>query len=85
MPSVFSCTQRKEVQAIPFREKGYIYRIIVNLGRNSKIDIPSQRQIETSKDVVLEKEIVIQRYKEYEMEIGSETILYPPSIVHRET
>jgi hypothetical protein len=30
-PMYFSCTQREEVQDIPFREKGYIYGIIVNL------------------------------------------------------
>jgi hypothetical protein len=30
-PVYFSCTQREKVQARPFREKGYIYGIVVNL------------------------------------------------------
>jgi hypothetical protein len=30
-PVYFSCTQREKVQDRPFREKGYIYGIIVNL------------------------------------------------------
>jgi hypothetical protein len=85
VPSVFSCTQREEVQARPFREKGYIYGITVNLRRHSKIDIPGQRQIETSRDVVLEEEIAFQGSRESQMEIDSETIPSPPSAVQRET
>jgi hypothetical protein len=36
VPSEFSCTQRVEVQARPFKEKGYIYGITVNLRRHSR-------------------------------------------------
>jgi hypothetical protein len=46
-----------------------------------QIDIPSQRQIETSKDVVLEEEIVFQRSRESHMEIDNETMPSPPSTV----
>jgi hypothetical protein len=35
-PMYFSCTQREEVQARPYREKGYIYGITVNLRRHSR-------------------------------------------------
>jgi hypothetical protein len=81
VPSVCSCTQREEVQARPFREKGYIYGIIVNLQRHSKIGILGQRNIETSRDVFLEEEIAFQGSRESQMEIDSETIHSPPSIV----
>jgi hypothetical protein len=50
-----------------------------------QIDIPGQRQIETSIDVFLEEEITFQRYKESRMEIDSETIPSPPSAAQRET
>jgi hypothetical protein len=50
-----------------------------------QIDIPGQRQIETSRDVVLEEEIVFQRSRESQMEIDSKTIPSPPSAVQRET
>jgi hypothetical protein len=50
-----------------------------------QIDIPGQRQIETSKDVVLEEEIAFQRSRESQMEIDSETMPSPPSTVQRET
>jgi hypothetical protein len=50
-----------------------------------QIYIPGQRQIETSRDVVLEEEITFQRSRESQMEIDSETILSPPSTVQRET
>jgi hypothetical protein len=85
VPSVFSCTQREEVQARPFREKGYGYGIIVNLRRHSRSTSLVREQIETSKDVVLEEEIAFQRSKESQMEIDSETIPSPPSAVQRET
>jgi hypothetical protein len=79
VPSVFSCTQREEVQARSFRKKGY--------SESSKTFqiIPGQRQIETSRDVVLEEEIVFQRSRESQMEIDSKTIPSPPSAVQRET
>jgi hypothetical protein len=57
----------------------------MNLRRHSKIDIPGQRQIETSRDVVLEEEIAFQGSRESQMEIDSETIPSPPSAVQRET
>jgi hypothetical protein len=80
VPNVFSCTQREEIQAISFRKKGYS-----ESSKTFQIDIPSQRQIETSKDIVLKEEIVFQRPKESQMEIDSETIPSPPSTVQRET
>jgi hypothetical protein len=50
-----------------------------------QIDIPGQRQIETSRDVVLEEEIAFQRSRESQIEIDSETMPSPPSTVQRET
>jgi hypothetical protein len=50
-----------------------------------QINIPGQRKIETSRDVFLEEEIAFQRSRESQMEIDSETMPSPPSIVHRET
>jgi hypothetical protein len=50
-----------------------------------QIDIPGQRQIETSRDVVLKEEIAFQRSRESQMEIDSETMPSPPSAVQRET
>jgi hypothetical protein len=85
VPSVFSCTQREEVQARPFREKGYIYGINSESSKTFQIYIPGQRKIETSRDVVLEEEIAFQRSKESQMEIDSETIPSPPSTFQRET
>ena len=80
MPSVFSCTQREEVQAIFFRKKRYS-----ESSKKFQIDIPSQRWIDTSRDIVLEEEIVFQRSKESHMEIDSNKIPSPPSAVQRET
>jgi hypothetical protein len=85
VPSVFSCTQREEVQARPFREKGYIYEITSESSKTYQIYIPGQRQIETSRDVSFEEEIACQRSRESQMEIDSETIPSPPSAVQRET
>jgi hypothetical protein len=80
VPSVFSCTQREEVQARSFRKKEYS-----ESSNTFQIDIPSQRQIQISKNVVLEEDIVFQRPKESQMEIDSERIPSPPSAVYRET
>jgi hypothetical protein len=80
VPNVFSCTQREEVQARSFRKKRYS-----ESSKTFQIDIPSQRQIEISKNVVLEEEIVFQRPRESQMEIDSETIPSTPSTVQRET
>jgi hypothetical protein len=80
VPSVFSCTQREEFQARSFRKRG-----CSESSKTFQIDIPSQRQIETSRDVAHEEEIVFQRSIESQMEIDSRTILSPPSTVQRET
>ena len=80
MPNVFSCTQREEVQARSFRKKGYS-----EPSRTFQIDILGQRQIETSRDVVLEEEIVFQKSRESQMEIESKTIPSPSSTIQRET
>jgi hypothetical protein len=79
VPSVSSCTQREEVQAISFRKKGYN-----ESSKTFQIDILGQRQIETSRNVVLEEEIVFQKSRESEMEIDSKTIPSPPSAIQRE-
>jgi hypothetical protein len=79
VPNVYSCTQREEVQARSFRKKGYN-----KSSKTFQIDIPSQRQIETSRNVVLEEEIIFQRSRESQMEIDSKTIPSPPSEVQRE-
>ena len=54
-----------------------------------QIYIPSQRQIEDSRDVTFEEEISFRGSREYQMEIDSkmneETIPSPPSVVQRET
>ena len=80
MPIISSCTQREEFQAISFRKKGYS-----ESSKTFQIDIPGQRQIETSRDVALEEEIVFQRSRESEIEIDNKTIPSPPSAVQRET
>jgi hypothetical protein len=49
-----------------------------------RIYIPSQRQIEVSRDVIFEKEIAFHRSIESQMEIGSETIPSSSSTVHRD-
>jgi hypothetical protein len=76
VPGVFSCTQREEVQNRSFRKKGYN-----ESSKTFQIDIPRQRQIETSINVVLEEEIVFQRSKKSQMDINSKTIPSPPSSV----
>jgi hypothetical protein len=85
VPSVFACTQREEVQARPFREKGYIYGINSESSKTFQIYIHGQRKIEISRDVVLEEEIAFQRSKESQMKIDSETLPSPPSTFQRET
>jgi hypothetical protein len=79
VPNVSSCTQREEVQARSFKTKGYS-----DSSKTFQIDIPGQRQIETSRNVVLKEEIVFQRSRESQMEIDSKTIPSPPSTVQRE-
>jgi hypothetical protein len=74
VPSVFSCIQREEVQARFLRKKGYS-----ESSNTFHIDIPGQRQIETSRNVVLEEEIVLQRPRESQIEIDSKTIPSPHS------
>jgi hypothetical protein len=60
VPSLFSCTQREEVQAIPFRDKVYIYGINNESSETFQIYIPGQRKIETNIDSFLEEEISFQ-------------------------
>jgi hypothetical protein len=48
-------------------------------------DIPSQRQIETTRDVFLDEETVFQILIESQMDIDNETIPSPPSSIQRET
>jgi hypothetical protein len=80
VPSVFSCTQREEVQARSFRKKGYN-----ESSKTFHIDILGQRQIETRKYISLEEEISFQRSRKSQMEINSDTMPSLPSIVQRET
>jgi hypothetical protein len=82
--SILLCTQRVEVQARLITHKRYI----LGYSESSKayrIYIPSQRQIEVSKDVIFEEEIAFQRSKKSQMEIDSETVPSPPLAVQRET
>jgi hypothetical protein len=50
-----------------------------------RIYIPSQRQIEVSRDVIFEEEITFRRSRESQMEIDNEIVPSPPSTVQRET
>jgi hypothetical protein len=77
VPSVFSCTQREEVQDISFRKKGHN-----EYSKTLYIDIPGERQIETK--IVLEEEIVFQRSRESQMMIDRKAIPSTPSTVQRE-
>jgi hypothetical protein len=74
VPSVFSCTQREEFQAISFRKKGYS-----ESSKTFQIDTHGQRQIEIRRDVSLEEETVFQRSIESQMDIDSNTIDSPSS------
>jgi hypothetical protein len=57
----------------------------MNLQRHSRSTSLVRNILKTSRYVVLEEEIVFQRPKEYHMEIDSETISSPRSVVQRET
>jgi hypothetical protein len=73
VPNVSSCTQREEFQARSFRKKGYN-----ESSKTFQIDIPVQRQIETSRNVVLEEAIVFLRSRESQMKVDNKTIPFSP-------
>jgi hypothetical protein len=50
-----------------------------------RIYIPGQRQNEVSRDVIFEEEIAFRRSRKSQMEIDSESVPSPPSVVQRET
>jgi hypothetical protein len=83
-PVYFHVPKEKRSKLDPSGRKG----TFVGYNESSKayrIYIPGQRQIEVSRDVIFEEEIAFRRSKESEMEIDSETIPSPPSVVQRET
>jgi hypothetical protein len=84
MSSVPSCTQTKRSKLEPSGRKG----TFVGYSESSKAYrsyIPGQRQIDVSRDVTFEEEVAFQKSREAQMEIDSEKITPPPSIVQRET
>jgi hypothetical protein len=83
-PVYFHVPKEKRSKLEPSGRKG----TFVGYSESSKayrIYIPVQRQIEISRDVTFEEEIAFQRSRESQMEIDSETMPSPPSVVQRET
>jgi hypothetical protein len=83
-PVYFHIPKEKTSKLDPSGRKGRF----VGYSESSKayrIYIPSQRQIEISRDVIFEEEIAFQRSRESQMEIDSETVPSPHSAVQRET
>jgi hypothetical protein len=83
-PVYIHVPKEKRTKLDPSDRKG----TLVGYSESSKayqIYIPSQRQIEVSKDVTFEEEIAIRRSRESQMEIDSEIVPSPPSVVQRET
>jgi hypothetical protein len=79
-PVYFHIPKEKRSKPDPFGRKG----TFVGYNESSKayrIYILGQRQIEVSKDVIFEEEIRFQISRESQMEIDSETIPSPTSIV----
>jgi hypothetical protein len=79
-PVYFHVPKEKKFKLDPLERKD-----TVNLQRHSRSTSLVREKIETSRDVVLEEEIVFQRSRESQMEINSKTIPSPPSAVQRET
>jgi hypothetical protein len=83
-PVYFHVPKEKRSKLDPPGRKG----TFVGYSESSKaywIYIPGQRQIEVIRDVIFEEEIAFRRSRESQMEIDSETIPSPPSVVQRET
>jgi hypothetical protein len=83
-PMYFHVPKEKRSKLDPSGRKG----TFVGDNESSKayrIYILGQRQIEISRDVVLEEDIAFQRSRESQMEIDSETIPSPPLTIQRET
>jgi hypothetical protein len=81
-PIYFHVPKEKRSKLDPSRRKD----TFVGYSESSKayrIYIPSQRQMEISRDVTFEKEIAFQKSRESQIEIDSETIPSPPSTVQR--
>jgi hypothetical protein len=82
-PVYFHVPKEKRSKLDPSGRKG----TFVGYSESSKayrIYILGQRQIEVSRDVIFEEEIVFQRSRESQMEIDNETIPSPYSAVQRE-
>jgi hypothetical protein len=83
-PVYFHIPKEKRTKLDPSGRKG----TFVGYNESSKtywIYIPGQRQIEVSRDVILEEEVAFRRSKESQMEIGSEIVPSPSLAVQRET
>jgi hypothetical protein len=83
-PVYFHAPKEKRSKLDPSSRKG----TFVGYSESSKaywIYIPGQRQIEVSRDVIFEEEIAFRRSRDSQMEIDSETVPSPPSVVQRET
>ena len=80
---IFMYPKRRSPSQTPQGERIHLWDNIES-PKTFQIYIPGQRQIETSRDVVIEEEIAFQRSRESQMEIDREIIPPPPSTVQRE-
>jgi hypothetical protein len=83
-PVYFHVPKEKRTKLDPSSRKS----TCVGYSESSKaywIYIPSQRQIEVSRDVVFEEKIAFRRSRESHMAIDSEIVPSPPSVVQRDT
>jgi transposase InsO family protein len=83
-PIYFHVPKKKRYKIQPLGRKG----TFVGCNEYSKayrIYIPGEGQIKISRDFTFDEEIAFQIFKESQMDIDSETIPSPPSIVQRET
>jgi hypothetical protein len=87
-PIYFHVPKEKKTKLDPSGRKSTFVRYSES-SKAYRIYIPSQRQIEVSRDVTFEEEIAFRRSKESQMEIDSEkkeeTVHSPPSAIQRET
>jgi hypothetical protein len=79
----FHVPKEKRTKLDPSCRKGTFVGYIES-SKAYRIYIPGQRHIEVSKDVIFEEDIAFRRSRGSQMEIDSETIPSPPSIVHRD-
>jgi hypothetical protein len=82
-PIYFHVPKEKRSKLYPSWRKGKFERYN-EYSKAYRIYIPGQRQIEISRDVTFEEEIVFQRSSESQMESDSKTMPSPPSTIQRE-